>query len=858
MSYIISLLRISGALHGLGSAGLAAGLLTFATCPTRGGEPSNPVEGVNHTDVYGDPLPPHVIARMGTVRFRQADGVGRIAFAPDGKTVLSAHDDIRAWDTTTGKELRRFTGHKLGVLAIALSTDGKILVSAGLNDQTVRFWDAATGKELAEKRKTLQDNVFSLGLSPDGKLLASGSVSIRLWDMPSGREVREFGAVDQQRVSSLAISPDGKVLAAAYEDGKVRLWDVATGKEVRQFPAGDNQWIGRIRFSPDGKTLATWGNDGKLQLWRAASGEHLRLLARGAADCYWAPFAFSPDGKTIVWSCPGDPVVRAFDVSSGKEVRQFKGHLADYMALTFSPDGKTLATGGADAIVRLWDVAGGKELHPVPGDPGAVGWVGLSPDGKTLASGGIGRSDILLWEAETGKVVRRLAGCQNQVCHVALSPDGKDLIAIGEDGSIGRWNLGSGKRLYCSRGKGEPPYLWSAALSPDGKGIVVVMGDRPGQIHLHDAATGKELAAFGQATCAAFSPDSKTVAGAWDQRGVGKGKSLVVGLWDAVDAKAVRSFNVPLPKNGTGMVRCIAFSPDGETVVTGGVESSVEDGELAHFRFFITTTGEDLPGPTSRDGRLHCLVFSPDGRILASGSADGTIRLWETSTRKLREVLRGHEGSVNSLCFSADGRRLASSSSDSTALLWDLSGRLPEGRRGPEKLTAKELEIAWDDLASDDAAKAYRAAQDLAASPKAAVKLLGERLRPIPADPKRLAKLLTDLDDNSFDVRDKARKELEELGEAAEAALQKEAAAPRSAETRRAAKDLLDRIKAQRRTPSGERLQALRAVEALEAAGTPGARDVLRQLAGGAAGVWLTREAEASLRRLSGTKAGKD
>src|SRR5262249_36208805 len=139
---------------------------------------------------------------------------------------LRKDNAVILWDTVTGKELRRFTGHKEYCVTLAFAPDGKTL-AAGAADGTVRVWDAATGKELHHFGK----GGWQLTYSPDSKLLAAGQTKgIALWDLATGKSVRRLEGY-QAVAAEIAFSPDGTLLAAALpEDRTIRLWEVATGK----------------------------------------------------------------------------------------------------------------------------------------------------------------------------------------------------------------------------------------------------------------------------------------------------------------------------------------------------------------------------------------------------------------------------------------------------------------------------------------------------------------------------------------------------------------------------------------------------------------------------------------------------
>jgi hypothetical protein len=228
--------------------------------------------------------------------------------------------------------------------------------------------------------------------------------------------------------------------------------------------------------------------------------------------------------------------------------------------------------------------------------------------------------------------------------------------------------------------------------------------------------------------------------------------------------------------------------------------------------------------------------------MLATGG--NAVRLWEVVTGQLRATLAGHAGEVSALAFAPDGRVLASGSVDTTILTWGLTALAA-------RPTHRELAALWADLAGD-AAQSYQAIRALAASPEQAVSFLRERLKPVrpltAADRKRIARWLADLDSDRFEVRQRAAAELEALGEPAAPALRKALGSP-SPEVRRRAEALLAKVDGPSLTP--ERLRALRAVEALEHAGTPEARRLLEALSRGAAEAPLTREARLALERLA-------
>lgn len=263
-------------------------------------------------------------------------------------------------------------------------------------------------------------------------------------------------------------------------------------------------------------------------------------------------------------------------------------------------------------------------------------------------------------------------------------------------------------------------------------------------------------------------------------------------------------------------------------------------------RLWETATGKERLQLEVQPGAGWNLAFSPDARTIATGGADGTIRLYDVATGKERRRFPGSGKPVVAVAFCADGKSVASTDSNSITV-WDATGLA----RDAAKLTAQEVATLWKDLAGADAARAYQATWTLAASPDEVVKFLKDQVppRPAPANQDELARLIKQLDDDDFAIRQKAMAQLEKQGEAAGLALRLALMQSPPLELRRRVEELLQKLDGVALPP--ERLRWLRAVEVLERINSPPARQLLEEVARTHAGSRLGEEASASLARMA-------
>jgi dipeptidyl aminopeptidase/acylaminoacyl peptidase len=298
------------------------------------------------------------------------------AFTRNGRTLatLGGSHGIQLWDPTTGRELRRLGEVGDGILSMQLSRDSQTLFS-GERNGTLRAWDVAAWKASYRlSRKDLGAMPLLAAISPDTRMLAmipSGR-SVVLIDATTGETIRTLPRADASLYGA-AFSPDGRRLVYWSGEPKVHVWDVAADKELQQFsfrdapfhpggpvpvPAagGAPEVYFKASLAPDGRLIVFGTPNHLVAVHGMASGQVVRRLENLPDGV--GVVVFSPDDRALAWAGDRDPTVHVVDLATGQERQQFSGHKGPVDSLTFSPDGKRLVTGSADATALVWDLTG--------------------------------------------------------------------------------------------------------------------------------------------------------------------------------------------------------------------------------------------------------------------------------------------------------------------------------------------------------------------------------------------------------------------------------------------------------------------------------------------------------------------
>ena len=536
-----------------------------------------------------------------TVFIGHKDGISSVAFSPDGQTVLTGSIDktARLWDLCENM-LQEFTGHRGIIFAVTYSPDGKTILTGSL-DKTARLWDLQGHEQQVYYGHA--HNISSVAFSPDGKSILTGSndKTARLWDL-KGKTLQIFNG-HEGVITSVAFSPDGKDILTGSKDSTARLWDIH-GKVLRVFK-GHEEMITSVAFSADGKRIITCSWDKTARLWDL-HGKVLEVF-KGHEERINS-VAFSADGKSILTGSY-DKTARLWDLD-GIVVQEIRGHDEVINSVAFSHDGKSIVTGSNDYTARLWDL-NGNIIQVFKGHEDGIWSVAFSPDDSRILTGSTDKT-ARLWDLH-GNTLQVFRGHEDMIWALSFSPDGKTILTGSMDKTARLWDL-HGNLLQVF--KGHEGSINSVAFSPDGNNILTGSWDKT--VRLWNLK-GTLLFVFqgqdGYINSAGFSPDGKSI--------VTGSKDKTVRLRD-LQGNVLQEF-----KGNDGYVSSVAFAPDGKSLLTVSSAISLSmPGTENNTACLWDLKGNQLQLFTGHEGNINSVAFSPNGESVLTGSWDKTARLW--------------------------------------------------------------------------------------------------------------------------------------------------------------------------------------------------------------------------------------
>jgi WD40 repeat protein len=569
-----------------------------------------------------------------------------IAFSPDGRWLVTGGVDARIWDVGSGRELRRLIANE-STDAIALLPDGRQILTSGRaqnqRDYIVRLWDSSTGTEV-RRYAGHSGRIGTIAVSPDGRqmLTGSGDKTARLWDIVTGKTLRILR--HSKAVTSVTFSSDGQLAFTGGWD-VVRVWQLTSGRRLKE--AGRKSYGKFLAISAHSQKAVNEGCNG--EIWDITRDEPLVEIVRPMKYCFKVA-AFSADGTRILLGT-ADGVVLLVNSETGAEIRRWtpRGSAADLNrnsvnAVVFSPDGRRVATLLWNQL-QVWDSDSGEEIRRFEGRSGFPRVSTFFPDGRRLLIASDNSASV--WDLETGRPIRRFDGHSVSIESASISTSGNLVVTGSYDGAARVWEADSGRQLHLLQG--DTGSVAAVAISPDERFVLTgTHGDGPGQgtTTLWDLTTATEVQRFeahGYVRSVAFSADMRFMASAGIDR-VGAKSRWTARVWDFKSRKEVATL-------ARGWITSVAFLPDGQHLVTGGEEG---------LDLWAVPTGRHIKHVS--DAQAFRVHLAQEGRwVLTEDHGSSVARLWDLMTgREVRSFATGQNGMLG-VDISRDGQWVVAS-----------------------------------------------------------------------------------------------------------------------------------------------------------------------------------------------------
>jgi WD40 repeat protein len=642
-------------------------------------------------------LPANVVRVLGAGRLRHGDRVNALAYSPDGSKLATASRDgtVRVWDVGNGREVLVYRGHEsakftpddpdvkvktnvMRVAGVSFSPDGKLIASCGADE--IHVWEADTGKVTATLKGHNKKDVSGVAFArknPNRLASVGDDKKLILWDLKTGKPT--FTSDEQgTKIEAVAFAPEDNQVAVV--DGSGALAVFVIGEKVKLGYGGqasDSRGLSAVAFAADGVSVLVGGSDRKIKQIsgptgpEAANGNTIRRFEGHGGEVYG--LCLTPDGKQMV-SVDKERTVLVWDIDQGKQLRAFPGDMAlnKGVCVAVRSDNRQIAVGYESGTIRLIPFSPVDDHRAATEAKDNLWTVCPSPDGKTFAAAGADRV-IRVYDSATGKLNKELAGHKLAITAVAYLNAGT-LVSASGDKTVKVWDIAAGTAKDCA---GHALAVLAVAADPAGK--VLVSGSADKSVRGWDPATGQAKWKWEgrSAVCGlAVTADGKRVA-----VGSADGK-LTLLLIDGSEAKVTGEM-----ATHTGGVACVAFSPDGERVVTCGGDGGVKTWTAPNPGVPTSLTKFDPPFKQSQGAPVlpvTSVAYSADGKQIVGGGAEGVVRIWDANTGAEVRGLRGHAGWVTAVAFAPDGKSVFSCGIDKAARMFELPGAdaAASGHRG--------------------------------------------------------------------------------------------------------------------------------------------------------------------------------
>ena len=601
--------------------------------------------------------------------------------------------------------LRTLSGHKGWVRRVAISPEGKFIVS-GSSDRTIKVWNLTSGKELRSIEILTESDYLEAGklidsvtVTPRGAQVVNGARIVtraggvtRFWDLDSGLEDTTIGSQ-----TIMKLKEDG-TLALLKGKGQYHVWDLVCNHKLVTL---QQDGIERIRVNPHW-THALVKVKGAYHVWDLGLNKKLSVLKEEiVAD---AITTITPYG--IFMAKQKGKMIEIWDLKRGRKRCTLDGHsgkIVDHhiTGIAVTPDGSRVISCSYDSTIKVLDLRRDKELFTLEGSDGSVA---VTPDGAHILNWSLGSDTIKIWDLEVGKEIHTLTGHAGGVSGCAISLDGPRLVSAGYDGTLKVWDLTNleAQQTHFRYAGG----VRGLAITPDGTGVI--SGNRDGTLKVWDLARRQELFSLecqDKLNSVAVTPDgTRVVAGLWE----------AIEIWDLNNRQKLRTFKwgedglapqdytgkIAITPDGTRLLACcgstihiwdldrdtkigilgkhgsgvndLVVTPDGSRLIFCSRDSTLQIWDLA--------LGKEIRR-LNWYGAITALAITPDvTRAItgggtpdrSDGKGDYIIRVLNLQTGEQISTLEGHTSGITDITVTPDGSRVVSSSEDNTLRVWDL------------------------------------------------------------------------------------------------------------------------------------------------------------------------------------------
>ncbi|MBE9011616.1 caspase family protein [Pseudanabaenaceae cyanobacterium LEGE 13415] len=425
------------------------------------------------------------------------DWVTDVKFSSNGRSLISSSRDgtVKLWQLDQMKEAQTFRGHRGWVNSISFGQNDRQILSAG-EDGTVKFWQVGRSEETRSFR-VHQERVTSVMMAPNRRsFLTSGDNVAKLWTL-NGKEIATFeGHRDQ--VNTASYSPDGKLIATGSIDKTIRLWNLE-GASLETIQ-GHGAAVTHLSFSPAGTQLLSASADKTARIWQV---NPLPRLNTGLSA-----MSVSADGNIIAIAAPDSTI----QLQTKTDFRILKGHTAPVTQVQISPDDSLLISASADKTIRLWNISTGELIRTISGHNDRVTALSFNPDRQSFASASADRT-IKIWAIE-GDLLTILQGHTDEVTSIAYSSDGR-LASGSVDNTVRLWDID--RRTSTILGKHRLA-ISALAFSSDGKTLASASWDNTIQLWSVENAKLRHtlIGHSGGVTSLSFNPEGSVLASGSD------------------------------------------------------------------------------------------------------------------------------------------------------------------------------------------------------------------------------------------------------------------------------------------------------------------------------------------------------